>query len=646
MLLDTAFTHALRGRTGTLAVLCKIDHPDGEVRLWSGIGQLRWGSRTTQPASLLGTNEGVEIDAATNTARVRKNGVLQSGPILQFFDFSRGSSATVEDASGGLTYVPANTLRVLPRERGVRIEGASTNRCLQSNDLTVSPWGVVSTTGRTAGPLAPDRETRWTRIVETQASSGAQVSRIQQNLSLTANTPCWSGGYLRRGTRKRVLLQHFNFANWTVRSWAVFDLETGTIVNAGGTGSPTRRAWIEPGPHGSWRCSIYGEYGPSGTPTLGIGPRLDDATTDASYVGDGSSYIEAWGFQVEETARGLSSLIPTTSDAATRQGDQLELKPEFMPVLGAAGATLVTEADLGIPAVGAVTAEMYRYLASLDSGALGGQIFLQRYQGPNAFIGLTGNSGTFDGTVNLGGAQDNTFTRVATALNPAGAGRLTGSRDGDEVVADSAVTAPDLTLMANYRIGSQPDNTRHLFGDVRRAALISRALPDDDLQRVSSRGFLYPAREETDVWTGAGVLGSITTAARTTELRIDEVRLSLSGVDPHDLAEVSVEIRNRPAWTWLAIIGPDRKVIGEPLLLDEILLDYAIEGLADNGTSVITLIGQAGFWTLERATESAWSREEAVLKWGTDSAGNPVETGYDYITSLKIKDTSWKLPGS
>ena len=148
------------------------------------------------------------------------------------------------------------------------------------------------------------------------------------------------------------------------------------------------------------------------------------------------------------------------------------------------------------------------------------------------------------------------------------------------------------------------------------------------------------------VWIGAGVLGAITTAARTTELRIDDVRLSLSAVDTHALSEVSMDIRNRQARTWLAAIGPDYRVIGTPLPLDEILLDYATESIAENGLATLTLVGQAGFWTLERATEEAWSREDAIFQWGTDTSGEPIETGFDFITSLRMKDTKWTPPAS
>lgn len=147
-------------------------------------------------------------------------------------------------------------------------------------------------------------------------------------------------------------------------------------------------------------------------------------------------------------------------------------------------------------------------------------------------------------------------------------------------------------------------------------------------------------------WKGAGGVAAITVSPRSMDLRIDEVRLSLSGVDPETMLGLNMDIRNRIAKTWIAAIGAGNRVQGEPLLLDEILLDYATDSLGEDGLVTLTLIGQAGFWTLERSTENAWSREEAVLRFGVDSGGEPIESGYDYIPTLRTKDTKWELPTS
>lgn len=145
-------------------------------------------------------------------------------------------------------------------------------------------------------------------------------------------------------------------------------------------------------------------------------------------------------------------------------------------------------------------------------------------------------------------------------------------------------------------------------------------------------------------WTGAGTLGQITSSPRTTDLRIDEVRLSLAGVDPATANELSFDIRNRVAKTWIALVGLQRRVIGQPILLDDILLDYAMDAVGDDGLVTLTLVGQAGFWTLERASETAWSQEEAILTWGRDGFGNPIETGFDMIAALRTRDTKWTPP--
>lgn len=145
-------------------------------------------------------------------------------------------------------------------------------------------------------------------------------------------------------------------------------------------------------------------------------------------------------------------------------------------------------------------------------------------------------------------------------------------------------------------------------------------------------------------WRGLGTLASIETSPRTTELRIDEVRMRLAYVDQNSLENLDDNIKNYKAYTWLAVLNNRMRIAGDPYLLDEILLDYSQEDISEQGIATLMLVGQTGFWTLERATEKAWSREESILRFGTDTGGEPIESGYDYITSLKVKDTKWSVP--
>lgn len=164
--------------------------------------------------------------------------------------------------------------------------------------------------------------------------------------------------------------------------------------------------------------------------------------------------------------------------------------------------------------------------------------------------------------------------------------------------------------------------------------------PDGFVRMWSGQGDL---RYDGEVWRGGGLIANIEVSPRTTELRIDEVRLTLNGLSPDRVAGIDGDVQNRLAYTWLAAIGPNRRVIGKPYLLDEMRLDYQTDNIGENGLAAITLTAQTGFWTLERSTDVSWSREEALLRWGNDTDGNAVETGFDFITSLRVKDTKWTI---
>lgn len=141
---------------------------------------------------------------------------------------------------------------------------------------------------------------------------------------------------------------------------------------------------------------------------------------------------------------------------------------------------------------------------------------------------------------------------------------------------------------------------------------------------------------EGETYLGAGAVGAIEVTERSTELRIDEVRLTLAGLDSAFTADLSDNIRNRLAWLRLAALDDWGRVIGTPMLLEEIQLDYQVDRIGEDGLATLQLVGQAGFWTLEQTAARVWSREDAALTWG---AGN--ETGFDYITELRGLDTKW-----
>jgi hypothetical protein len=136
-------------------------------------------------------------------------------------------------------------------------------------------------------------------------------------------------------------------------------------------------------------------------------------------------------------------------------------------------------------------------------------------------------------------------------------------------------------------------------------------------------------------YKGAGLLGSVQSVKKSIELRVDEVTLSLSGIDPAVLGEISDEIRNRVALTYLAALTPDLRVRAI-MEIDNISLDYMRDTLAEDGTATLSLVGEAGFWQLQRVTDEVWSDANQQLKFAGD-------TGLGLIATLRNKQTNWTL---
>lgn len=391
--------------------------------------------------------------------------------------FTRASVASYTDRLGLISYAQADEMRydydpVTRVNRGYLAEGARTNDCLQSGNLRVSPWSLFSGTTVAKGPVAPDRFTFWTSIIEAPSGSGSISHRVSQDITIAASAVTWISVYLKRGTRKRALVQHFNFANWATRTYAVVDLDLGTIITVGGSGSPA--ATIEPGPGGSYRVSIYGvASGGAATRTIGIGPKDDAATTDAGYTGDGAGYIFAWGVQCEVVTAVSpiqSSYIPTTTVAASRSADDAYIPLASLPWNLSIGAMYV---DAVINRAG--TFEVIAAVAP-DVESTGSRIVLG-YSGTANGRHLNRDGGTSGALIDSAATiAANAPLRAAVAWN--GTTDIAVSFNGVAVQTDNSYTlASDLTRLW---IGLRP-STANLFGHIRHINLFPRRATNAEL---------------------------------------------------------------------------------------------------------------------------------------------------------------------
>ncbi len=136
-------------------------------------------------------------------------------------------------------------------------------------------------------------------------------------------------------------------------------------------------------------------------------------------------------------------------------------------------------------------------------------------------------------------------------------------------------------------------------------------------------------------WQGLGILGRVSGVTQSTSLAIKQVTLQMSGVPPTSTTFLSSRVRNRRAQVWLAALD-GRKVIADPYLVIDALLDYQKIKVEDNGLATIQLTGNVGFWTIERAANRAWTHEE-------QQAAYPGDTGLSLLPTLVTKDVRWRV---
>lgn len=136
-------------------------------------------------------------------------------------------------------------------------------------------------------------------------------------------------------------------------------------------------------------------------------------------------------------------------------------------------------------------------------------------------------------------------------------------------------------------------------------------------------------------WRGAGPLGKVTPIKRSSEIAVQDITFSLSGVDAEVASRLNEDIRNLNGSVWLYCTGPDDSVIADPYQLIDSELDYQVLDAQSDGTVTIEIIAHSGFYTLDRGVEEAWTPENQRLTYPTD-------TGLDMIPSLQHQDLQWK----
>lgn len=178
-----------------------------------------------------------------------------------------------------------------------------TNDALWSQDLDNAYWTKSGATITANANTAPDGTVTADRIVEDTSTGGHAV---QRSFSYVSGSIYTFSGYFRAGPRTQVHLS-LPVSAFGVLTQAVFNLSTGVIDLT--VGSPLGAA-IEFVGSGWYRCSLW--KAATATAAGNAIVRLYSGG-GTGYTGDGTSYIMAWGLQVEVGAEASTYKMTTTA---------------------------------------------------------------------------------------------------------------------------------------------------------------------------------------------------------------------------------------------------------------------------------------------------------------------------------------------
>jgi hypothetical protein len=135
-------------------------------------------------------------------------------------------------------------------------------------------------------------------------------------------------------------------------------------------------------------------------------------------------------------------------------------------------------------------------------------------------------------------------------------------------------------------------------------------------------------------WSGTGKFGGITPIKHSSEIAVQDITFSLSGIPGSVVAGLNDNIQNLAGEVWLFCLGSDESIVRDPYQLIDSVLDYQTFTIDGNGTATIAVTAHSGFYTLARGIEEAWTSENQKQTFPTD-------TGLDMISSLVNANLLW-----
>ena len=219
------------------------------------------------------------------------------------------------------------------------LEPSRTNKITQSEYFSSADWTKTAINVTDNAVTSPEGIANAAKLVETTANS---VHQINQSHSLSGNDYSFSV-FVKKAERRYVSLVFSDQARYL--SQYTFDLEDGVLTDSFDYGGVTSTFVPEDYGNGWYRLTLsssYASWSGSVIPRFYIENTATPSQPPANnYVGDGTSGIYIYGFQLEAGSY-PTSYIPTYGTSASRAGDN-PYNTSATSVIGQTEGTLFLE---------------------------------------------------------------------------------------------------------------------------------------------------------------------------------------------------------------------------------------------------------------------------------------------------------------
>jgi hypothetical protein len=379
------------------------------------------------------------------------------------YSFARASVGTYENLDGTISSFSSGQLR--RGTRGVLMEGAATNLCLNSEDMTV--WSALNggSTDTANAIAAPDGTMTADLLDDTDA---AAVRGRFRGATVPNDSNPWTGSvYAKTGTSS-IISVRVTFSGGTGTNHSVVvDLSNGNAQwQTGSVGTSFRVRALA---NGWYRIAVTATNNGTGNTAFNMELRPAFAATytpTVSAAATGSAYF--WGGQIESGPT-ETSYIPTAGSSVARNADVLTFTQGVSYPLSL-WAEVERVADTNL---------FQRYF-QMDDGTTANHVAL-----------ILNTSELAEAAVrraDAGEAASAVAGAVAVPSSFKHAGRfetnnVIGCRNGTLSTVDTSVTLPTTTLM---RVGANVAGAGSFTGYIRRVAVFNSALSNAQLQTITS----------------------------------------------------------------------------------------------------------------------------------------------------------------